>query len=122
MKIRPEVIQFLCDDEIFTERKLEIGVCPKCLKLLAKLTERRKTDSKYFEGAYSEEKARRLINDCSSEILYTSNDLKQEKSLHGWVYGENRESINKQTGQKTIVQKACDFYGTKEIIKKESLT
>ena len=120
MKIRPEVIQFLYDDDIFMERKLEISHCPKCLKLLAKLTERRKTDSRYFEGAYSDEKAKRVINDCSGDIMYTSDDLNKEKVLHGWVYGENRESIDNRTGKVTVVQKACDFHGTKEVIRKET--
>lgn len=118
MKVRPDVIQFLCDDDLFMERKLEIGQCPKCLKLLAKITERRKTDSRYFEGAYSDDKARRLIQDCSGDILYTSDDFRQKKVLHGWVYGENKESVNKKTGEKTFTQKACDFHGTKQIIKK----
>lgn len=120
MKVRPDIIQFLCDDDMFMERKLEIGTCPKCLKLLAKITERRKTDSRYFEGAYSEEQAKRLIKDCSGDILYTSNDLKQDKVLCGWVYGENRESTDKRTGERVITQKACDFYGTKQVIKKET--
>lgn len=118
MKIKPDVIQFLYDDDMFMERKLEIGHCPKCLKLLAHLTERRKTDSRYFEAYCSENKAQRLIDDCAGEIMYTSNDLKQKKVLHGWVYGENKESINKKTGEKTLTQKACDFHGTKETIRK----
>lgn len=119
MKVRPEVIQFLYDDDIFMERKLEIGTCPKCLKLLAKITERRKTDSLYFEGAYSGDKAQRLINECSGDIMYTSDDFKQKKVLHGWVYGENSESINKKTGEVTFTQKSCDFHGTKKVIKKQ---
>ena len=119
MKVRPDVIQFLYDDDIFMERKLEIGYCPKCLKLLAKITERRKTDGRYFEGAYSEDKAKRLIQDCSGEIMYTSDDARQDKVLHGWIYGENKESVNKKTGQVITTQKACDFYGTKKTIKQE---
>lgn len=119
MKVRPDVIQFLCDDDIFMERKLEIATCPKCLKLLARLTERRKTDSLYFEASYSEDKARRLIDECSGDIMYTSDDFKQKKVLYGWIYGENKESINKNTGEVTITQKSCDFNGVKKVIKKE---
>lgn len=121
MKIKPDVIQFLCNDDMFMERKLEIGICPKCLKLLAHLTERRKTDSKYFEAYYSDVKARRIIDDCAGEIVYTSEDFNQPKVLHGWVYGENRETIDRKTGDRTITQKSCDFYGTKKTIKKEVL-
>lgn len=120
MKVRPEVIWFLHDDELFMERKLEITTCPKCLKHLAKLTERRKTDSRFFECAYSESKAEKLISDCAGEIMYTSDDMRTKKVLHGWVYGENKESVDKRTGKKIITQKACDFHGNKQTIRRES--
>lgn len=117
MRVRPDKVWFLYDDELFMERKLELAVCPKCDKLLARLTERRKTDSKYFEAAYSEEMAKRAIEDLRGDIAFTSDDLTTKKSLYGWVYGENKEKVNKKTGETESVQKACDFFGTKKTIK-----
>ena len=118
MKCRPEEIQFLYSNTIFTHRKLEIGHCPKCGKLLARLVEKRVTDGKIFETTYSKSKAQRLINECKDEIEYSSLDVpKTRKVLHGFRYGENREKINPKTGEKTIIQMACDFYGSKEKVK-----
>lgn len=114
-KFRPDEIQFLYDDEIFTNRKLEIGVCPHCEKLIAKLTEHRKVDNMYCEMVQSKSKAERLIKECSNDIWYSSLDAnKPNKVLYGFRYGENTETINKKTGEKIITQKACDWFGNKE--------
>lgn len=119
MRVRPEEIQFLFSNEDFTHRKLEITHCPKCDKLLAKLVEKRIIDGKMFETQVQQGKAHRLINSCKNDIEYTSLDCpKGNKTLFGFRYGENKEKINKKTKEVTLVQKSCDFFGNKEIVKK----
>lgn len=119
MRVRAEEIQFLFSNSDFTHRKLEITHCPKCDKLLAKLTEKRIIDGKIFEMQVQQNKAQKLINSCKDEIEYTSLDCpKGRRTLFGFRYGENKEYINKKTSEVTVVQKSCDFYGNKETIKK----
>lgn len=54
-----------------------------------------------------------------AEIEYKSTDLIINKGMpYGWVYGENKQKIDKKTGEITYRQVACDFYGNKEEIKR----
>lgn len=118
-KFKPQQVQFLFNNFSFINRKLEIGVCPHCEHLIAKLTEKRIVDGRLFEKICTRRKATRLINSLKDEIEYTSTDFpKPSKTLFGFRYGENREKINKKTGVSIIIQKACDFYGNKEVVKK----
>ena len=118
MKFRPEEIQFLYNNEMFSHRRLEIGCCPKCDKLLARLVETRIVDGKVFDTTYKNVNAERVIRELKNDIQYTSLDLPKHDGLYGFRYGENSERVNKKTGERTITQKACDFYGSKEVIKK----
>lgn len=117
-KFRPDEIQFLIDNDMFTHRRLEIGVCPICEKLLARFVEKRILDDKIFDTTYKKEKAEKVIRELKDEILYTNLDAPKQQGLHGFRYGVNTERTNKTTGETTITQKACDFYGNKEIVKK----
>ncbi len=115
MKIRADEIWFLFSNEEFTNRRLEIAICPKCDKQLARLVETRIQDNKRLDVMYSAKKAKRLIESCRNEVDFSSLDIpKQNKVLYGFRYGENTERINKKTGESTIIQKAVDFYGNKE--------
>lgn len=117
-KFEPYVIQFLKDNENYSHRSLEIGFCPECNHQIAKLVERRKSDGYKTVMQVSRRKAKRLILECEKDIEYTSLDApKKAKTLFGFRYGENKERINKD-GTKTVVQKACDFYGNKELVRK----
>lgn len=115
MKVRADEIWFLFSNSEFTNRRLEITICPKCDKLLARLVETRIQDNKRFDNQFSCRKAKRLIESCRNEVDYSSLDIpKQPKVLYGFRYGENKERINKKTGETTIIQNAVDFYGNKE--------
>ena len=115
MKIRADEIWFLFSNSEYTNRRLEIAICPKCDKLLARLVETRIQDNKRFDNQFSCRKAKRLIESCRNEIDFSSLDIpKQPKVLYGFRYGENKERINKKTGEVTIIQNAVDFYGNKE--------
>lgn len=117
MRFRPEEVQFLYNNEKFSHRRLEIGCCPKCDKLLARLVETRIVDGKVFDTTYKNVKAEDIIRQLKDEIQYSSLDVPKHDGLFGFRYGENTERINKKTGEHTITQKACDFYGSKEVVK-----
>lgn len=117
-KFRPEEIQFLKDNDMFTHRRLEIGVCPRCEKLLARFIEKRILDDKIFDTTYKNERAERVIKELKDDILYTNLDTLKQDGLYGYRYGINTERTNKTTGETTVTQKACDFYGNKEVVKK----
>lgn len=118
MRFRPSEIQFLYNNEFFTHRRIELGNCPKCGKLQVRLVEKRVTDGQWFDTVYSKQKAEKMLKAHRDEIEYTSNSFqKPNKTLHGFRYGENYERVNKKTGEVTIIQKACDFHGNKEVVK-----
>lgn len=119
MRVRPDEIWFLFRNDEFTNRRLEMATCPKCENTIARLVETRITDGKIFDSTVSRRKAKRLINEHRNEIDYSSLSFpKGNKVLYGFRYGENIERTNKKTGESTIIQKACDFYGNKEQVKK----
>ena len=84
MKFRPEEIQFLYNNEMFSHRRLEIGCCPKCDKLLARLVETRIVDGKVFDTTYKNVNAERIIRDLKNDIQYTSLDLPKHDGLYGF--------------------------------------
>ena len=119
MKLRPNEIWFLVDNDTFTNRRLELGVCPVCDHNVVRLVETRIEDNKVFETTTQRRKANRLMNSLKSEISYSSLDSRiTNKSLFGWRYGESKE-VRKKDGTIVVTQKAVDFYGNKEIVKQE---
>lgn len=118
LKFRPAEIQFLYNNDYFTHRKLEIGTCPVCNKLIARLVEKRVTDGQWFDTVEKKAKAEKLIREHENEIEYTSLNINNYKKIpYGFRYGINQEKVNKKTGEVTITQKACDFYGNNETVK-----
>lgn len=117
-KFRPDEIQYLIDNSMFTHRRIETGTCPECEKLIVRLYERRIIDNKVFDSTYTEQRAKRVLKENANDIEYTSLDYpKQNSALYGFRYGQNNERKNKSTGETTITQKAVDFYGNKEVVK-----
>lgn len=119
MKFRPDVIWFLRNKGLFVNRRIEIGVCPNCEKKLVRFVEQRVSDGKIFDDTYKTRKAEKCLSVNKDDIEYTSLDSfnSGKKCLYGFRYGETKEKVNKKTGEVTIVQKACDFYGNKEVVK-----
>lgn len=118
-KFRPYVTQFLVNKGDYIRRKLEIGFCPVCLHQVAKLTQTKIQSNETFEIYYTRRKAEKIIRECSNQIDYTSNDVpKDYRCVFGFRYGETKEKTNKD-GTKTITQRACDFFGNKEVVKTE---
>lgn len=114
-KHRADEILFLFSNNEYINRRLEILICPICDKQLARLVQTRIEDNKKIDTLLSGKKAKRLIESCRNEVDFSSLDTpKQKKVLYGFRYGENRERVNKKTGESTVVQMAVDFYGNKE--------
>ena len=117
MKIRPDEIWFLFSNADYFNRRLEMVICPVCNNQVARLVQQSKVDGEIKEITVSRRKAKRLIKEHIGDKEYSSLDVpKQRKVLYGFRYGENKEKINKKTGERTVIQKACDFYGNKEIV------
>ena len=119
LKIRADEILFLYDKDNFINRKLKVTRCPVCNKLLARLIETRIEDGYVSDVLYVKGKAEKIIDQVTDEINYSSLDnIPNRKTLYGFRYGENKEHKNKKTGKVTLTQKACDFNGNKEVVKK----
>ena len=120
MKFRPEEIWFLKNKGLFANRKIEIGICPVCENKVVRFVETRISDGKVFVDVLRKRKAEKCLKENKPDILYTSLDSFQsgKKCLFGFRYGEGKETVNKKTGEVTIVQKACDWYGNKEVVRK----
>ena len=118
-KIKASEIWFLADTKECDNRILYIGRCPRCLKDLTLLIEQSKTQNKTFGKPKSGKQARKEIELCRFDKLYTYNDIKTKKGKpFGWVYGENTEIRNSKGEVTSIQQKRCDYFGQKEVIKK----
>ena len=119
LKFRADETQFLYDNEHFIKRKLKIGRCPVCNKLVARLIETRIEDGYISDVMYVKGKAEKVINALQDEVARSSLDnIPVLRTLYGFRYGENIERTNKKTGETVITQKACDFNGNKEVVKK----
>lgn len=100
-------------------RKLYLGVCPNCGADVAELIEVRKIDGAGFRKTYYKKDAENLINKLSTQVEYTSADIKKFKKVpFGLCYGENIEIHNRKGEIIEIRQKRCDYFGTKEVIYK----
>ena len=118
-KFRPYVIWFLFPNEGFYNRKVEFGFCPHCNKDIACYVEYRKSDDMKFVTYCKKRQADTFREMYKADIEYKSTDLIINKGMpYGWVYGENKQKIDKKTGEITYRQVACDFYGNKEEIKR----
>lgn len=117
-KFKPYVIWFLCPSDKYFHRSIEFGICPRCLKDVATLIEYRKADNVRLVENYKGAKVNDLRERFKGEVEYKSTDLIMKKgSPYQWKYGVNTQKIDKKTGEVTIKQSACDFYGNKEVIK-----
>lgn len=116
-KFQSYVTWFLIPSSSFYNRSIEFGICPHCEKEIACLVEYRKSDDYKSVTYYKPRHIPKLREKYRNEIDYRSTDLIIPKgSPYGWRYGLNQEKVNKQTGEVTLKQTACDFYGNKEIV------
>ncbi len=116
----PYEVWFLEDNEIFKNRRLEIGICPFCGNKILGLFEKNKVSNKIVYSRFRDRKAKRVYQDLKPQIDYKKSDiLKGSKSNMGFVYGKN-EVLNAE-GKTVIIQKSVDFNGTETIVKRRYL-
>lgn len=114
-------IWYLNDTEIFTNRVLFIGDCPKCKKHVCILYQKNKNTNNLLTIKKIGEAALNLTKECKKEISYSRNEVNKmalKPKPYGWKYGLNKEKIDK-SGNVTLEQYAVDFYGNSELIKKK---
>lgn len=120
LTFRPYNIWFLYDTATDKNRRLFLGMCPSCKKDVVSLVEERKIDGRVFVQIESGLKGQSLIDNAilKDDIIYSANEFKNKKGLPcGWVHGENKEIHNNKGEVIKIVQKQCDFFGQKRLIK-----
>lgn len=114
-------IWYLKESDEFSDRVMFIGDCPICNKHVVILSQRNKKTNTFLTikkvGECGLDFSKKLI----SEIVYSKNSLNKMKFQsrpYGWKYGLNKEKKNKN-GSVTVEQYAKDFFGNKELVKKE---
>lgn len=115
----PKETYYLKETSLYIYRMLTIGFCPVCEKPAAELYQVR-FDGKPERYSWTGIDADEHVDKLSGEILYSVKSLnyKRAKSKpYGWRYGVNQSSKNNKTGKITVKQYACDFYGSKELVK-----
>ena len=118
-KFKPYITWFLFPNSGFYNRSIEFGYCPHCCKDIACIVEYRKSDGFKFCKYIKQRDVNKIREQYKHEVEYKSTDLINPKgNPYGWVFGVNKESTDKKTGEVTVTQEACDFYGNKEVVKK----
>lgn len=117
-KIKEQESWFLTNTDKCKDRILHIGICPNCLKTLSLLIETDRITNHTYRILKTGKKAEKDIELCKLDKLYTAHDIKVKKGKPcGWVYGENIEIHNSSGEVIEIRQRACDYYGQKELVK-----
>lgn len=117
-EIKPTETWYLAETKECNNRILHIAFCPRCLKSLTCLSEQSKSENKTFNKIKFGSQALKEIELCKTDKLYTAFDLKVKKGKpYSWIYGENVEICNNKGKVIKIRQKACDYFGQKEVIK-----
>ena len=112
-------IWFLHNNKDFIKRKLYLGTCPICGACIVKLSEQRRYDGKIFKQTFYKKNAENIFHKLINQVEYTNGDIPRFKKVPtGFCYGENIEVHNKDGKVIGIKQKRCDYYGSKEVIKK----
>ncbi len=111
-------VWFLKDINNFTSRKLIYAVCPVCKEQIITLVEKRISDNKVFIS-------KNISGINAVKTLYrerkrlVSQNFKIDVSdLFGWIYGVNKEIVNKKGEVTQVRQYSSDFFGNKKIVKK----
>lgn len=119
MKFKASEIWYLANTHDCCDRVLYIGFCPRCLTDFTCLIEKTKADNIVYSKIKQGKKAEKEIELCRSDKLYSSTDLLIKKGKPvGWLFGENKEIRNKKGEIVSVEQRACDFFGQKQFIKR----
>ena len=112
-------IWFLCDNKEFEDRSLKIGICPKCGKNTAELSEKSKITGEISCKSFAKKQYDKIILSEMHNVLFSSSDVNKKyvKTPFGWVYGVNT-AVKKKSAELEIRQYAKDFFGQSKLIKK----
>ena len=111
-KFKADDVWFLEPTDLFEDRELRFGNCPKCNKKVIEFKERRKVDGKIFYSRITNNKMHNVIEREKMNLIYKTADLNCLPPLpYGWVFG-----INEETKDKKIKQYACDWNGNKKLL------
>ena len=109
-KFKQEETWYLKDNKGFTNRRLEIGICPECEYDIIALIETRISDGEEFTQEETEYRALDIIESCKREVK-KADKLIPKGRLFGFIYGLNSERHNKYGKVTSITQRACDWQG-----------
>lgn len=123
---KPYETWYLTPNQSFTNRKLELGICPKkeCQKEMLSLIETRIADKKTFvQLITSKKQIEKTLKKCKSEIEYKDIDVrKKQKQPYGLLWGTNKEIHNTKGEVIGIRQRGNDYYGNNKEVKYIPLT
>ncbi len=108
----PHRTVFVCSDNQYINRKLEIIICPKCGALVAELTQYNIKTKKYEKYRPKRKRTSRFLKEIESGKWYECKVKYGTKEKAGFVYGQNKEAKDGK-----IYQYAVDFNGTKRLVK-----
>ena len=114
VKFKPIDTWFLVNDDIFTFRKLEFGICPRCGKPAAVLIQFNSVKNKFEYIRKSGFESQAFVEEFKKQKQFAASDVNKQKFrtvTYKWVYG-----VNKSSGKKNK-QYAKDFFGNSVLIK-----
>jgi hypothetical protein len=94
-KFRASNIWFLDDTLDYTDRRLQLGICPQCHREVGELFEKRKSDGLVRSTRLTRRKLDRLKEEEKYNIQYTSQDINKQtfkKKLSGGCMGLIQQS------------------------------
>ena len=109
----PNRVIIPADTNSYSDRKLEILICPKCNSLIAELTQYSLSKQVYEKIRPKRKKTFAFINSIENGEWSEEKTIKYgTKSNASFVYGVNEEDCNGN-----IIQYAVDFNGVKKLVR-----
>jgi len=120
VSFQPYDIWFLQDNELFSHRKLLLGLCPRCSKPVLELSQVNILTNEISIIKKSGHSAHLFAESLKPQVMYSlseCNRMKFKSVPFSWVYGINKERKLKN-GETVITQYASDFFDNKVLIKR----
>ena len=99
-------VWFLNDIKNFTARKLFKMKCSVCSEYSVVLIEKRISDNKVFVNEIQGIEAVKTLYREKKRLVFVNNQIKVS-DLFGWIYGVNKEIVNKKGDITQIRQYSC---------------
>ena len=119
VNFQPYDIWFLQDNELFSHRKLFLGLCPKCSKPVLELVQFNILTNQPSVTKKIGYSAHDFAESLKTQVMYSlseCNRLKFKSKPFSWVYGINKERKLKN-GNTIAYQYASDFFDNKVLVK-----